>query len=240
MSGRATGWVLKEFPITCVADRNRKLMLLGVADSANPEGEHARPGVQALMDEWAFDRATVHRHLAWLVKEGWLEETDKGVGRGNWTEYRLPKMVAACNQKRSQAATVTPDKGSQPDRESVAIPGSLSSSKTEEKDVVLQPSLDGATQPTQPAKPIERRVAEKVFERKTPKPAGKHAFVATMKIATALLAAGWHPQQIEDAMVAASTISIGAVEIELNRRRGQQSTRSVDDARDAPGGRIKL
>lgn len=240
MSGRATGWHIKHFPISTPADRNRKLVLLSVADQCNVDGTYSRPGVAALMAAWKFDRATVHRHLAWLIENGWLEEIEKGVGRGNATSYSMPKMVAACNGEVSQPATPPAEKVSQPPAGSVAIPPAARTTPRKRATEEMQPSLDGCAQPAQPAKPIERRVAEKVFERKTPKPAGKHAFVSTMKIATALLAAGWHPQQIEDAMVAASTISIGAVEIELNRRRDQTSTRSVDDARDAPGGRIKL
>lgn len=240
MSGKATGFVIEHFPITCQADRTRKLVLICVADAANQYGEHSEPGIPWICAKWGFDESTVKRHLAALVESGWLEVTKPGVGRGNKTEYRLPGMSAESavsppvkgRRKQEKTAQDSDEKGA-------GSPELTTYSLTEVNGSDTQPSLDGVAA-AQPAKPIERRIAERVFERKSPRPAGKHAFPSTMKIAVALLAAGWHPQQIEDAMVAASTISIGAVEIELNRRRDQQPTRSVDDARDAPGGRIKL
>lgn len=93
-------------------------------------------------------------------------------------------------------------------------------------------ALDGLAAPPGEKK-LEQRIAERVFERKRPKPAGKHKFVSTRTIARALLDAGWKAQQIEDAMVAASTISIGACEIELNRKRGTngEATQTMIDRR---------
>lgn len=214
MSGKATGWALKHFPITTPADRNRKLVLVGVADQANADGTYARPGLASLMAEWKFDKATVIRHLNWLTDNGWLEVIEKGLGRGHATSYSLPKMVAHYAEKGSQAATVPEPERSQPDPGKVAIGDPALSLSTEE-------NYEGP--PTPAPKPLERRIVERVWERKNPKPATP--FVAVVKIARKLLDAGWEPQRIEDAMVAVPTISIGWLEGNLNgngsRQRGQ-------------------
>lgn len=92
MSGKATGWVLKNFPVLRSEDRTRKLILLSVADAANQYGEHARPGLRVVCSEWGFGKTTVIRHLNALVAEGWLAVTEQGQGRGHVTVYRIPGM----------------------------------------------------------------------------------------------------------------------------------------------------
>lgn len=162
MSGRATGWVLRFFPITTAADRNRKLVLLGVADAANQYGRGARPGIQAIMAEWSFDKATVIRHLNWLKENGWLTETHKGRGRGDASIFDLTKMVADCDPsddlKTSQSATDNSQERSQSGPGKVAIGQGLTTSPTVENNgsnsspVALLPPGDGET----PATPEER------------------------------------------------------------------------------------
>lgn len=242
VSGRATGWVLRHFPITTPADRNRKLVLIGVADAANQYGKGARPGLAVLGAEWSFDRSTVIRHLNWLKEHGWLEETHKGNGRGDASIFDLPKMVADCDpsesEEESQTATLPPAKRSQSRARKVAKSVSPTSSSTVENNGKETPELE--LESTPPPKPIEKRIAERVWERKNPKPATK--FIAVVKIARTLLDAGWKPQQIEDAMVSVRTISVAWVEGELNKshERPGAASRTVDEDRDSPGGRIAL
>jgi len=84
-------------------------------------------------------------------------------------------------------------------------------------------------------------LARRVFAEKRPKPAGKRAFHATQSVATALLDAGWHCDDVFAALIAVPTITTGWCESWLNQHRKQRAVAAVDDAerRAAPGGIVQ-
>lgn len=134
MSGKATGWVLKHYPVTQSSDRTRKLVLLSVADAANQYGTYARPGLAVVCQEWAFDKTTVIRHLNALVEDGWLEVIEAGRGRGHATVYALPRMVAE-NDLSDEKGGAIEEERLQDSPEKVAGTQLLTSLSTVEKTV---------------------------------------------------------------------------------------------------------
>lgn len=192
-----------------------------LAVHANGDGT-AWPHQETLAVKLGVSEPTIRREIKTLVAAGLLEIcarlNEKGRKIGNEYVVILP------------TGTITHDRsGYDPDR-SPMIGDELRPERSpmigttdhpraprgRERLLVNSPNeqSSGSDEP----KPLEHRIAERVFERKTPRPAGRHAFPSTRQIARSLLDAGWPPQQIENAMVAASTISIGACEIELNRK----------------------
>jgi hypothetical protein len=117
MSGICTGWVLKHGP----RDPRMRLVLIAIADAANRDGEHAHPGMAAVMDAAVSSERTVQRHLAKLIDEGWLEIEEDGGGRGKHTVYRVvmeretPSKADAVwrglNEKPRQNERETPSNG---------------------------------------------------------------------------------------------------------------------------------
>lgn len=99
MSVQATSWVLREGPRLDDVDRKGKpyrsrargyrAILLTIADAANRDGEHAHPGNAAIVEGSLYGKAQALAIIGDLVKEGWLEVTEKGNGRGNATVYRV-------------------------------------------------------------------------------------------------------------------------------------------------------
>jgi len=66
-----------------------RAVLITIADAANRDGEHARPGVAAMVEGALYGKSHVSRVLRRLVEDGWLEVTEQGNGRGNATTYRV-------------------------------------------------------------------------------------------------------------------------------------------------------
>lgn len=89
MSGQATGWVLRHGP----RDRALRLVLVAIADAANRDGEHAHPGMDAIVDASLYSPGHVRRAIARLVDEGWLEVTEHAAP-GRATEYAIPGVRA--------------------------------------------------------------------------------------------------------------------------------------------------
>lgn len=77
MSGQCTGWVLRHGP----KDRAMRAVLVTIADAANRDGEHAHPGIAAMVDGSCYSRATVFRALDRLKEEGWVSVEAEGQGR---------------------------------------------------------------------------------------------------------------------------------------------------------------
>lgn len=71
-----------------------RLVLLTVADAANRDGEHAHPGLAAIVEGSLYGRAHVLATLARLLDEGWLVVEEEGGGRGRATVYRIPGVLA--------------------------------------------------------------------------------------------------------------------------------------------------
>lgn len=97
MSGQATGWVLRHGP----QNHAMRAVLLVIADSSNRDGEHAHPGLEALVEGSLYSRATVFRILSRLREEGWVE-VEKGHAPGRSTVFRIPGVTGI---ERSQDAT---------------------------------------------------------------------------------------------------------------------------------------
>lgn len=245
MSARATSWVQEHFPIVTSADRNRKIVLLCVAECCNSRGEYGHPGIEPIVSQWAFDRTTVMRHLKWLVTNGWLTVVEQGNGRGNATVFDITKMIAErvahCDPLQNRKGRNPRRKGSQPDDETVAIAGALttpSSGNTHElhseHDNVLALEVVDSLRPS--TAQLARAITQRVFETKRPKPATP--FPGVLKIAKRLLEAGWAEGEIEAAMHRARTISTGWVEAELSKSKPR--SRAVDTDRSSPEGRITI
>ncbi len=66
-----------------------RAVLITIADAANRDGEHSRPGVAAMVEGSLYGKSHVSAVLRRLVEDGWLEVTEQGNGRGNATTYRV-------------------------------------------------------------------------------------------------------------------------------------------------------
>lgn len=97
MSGQATGWVLRYGP----RDKAMRAVLVVIADAANRDGEHSRPGLQALMDGSLYGRATVIATVRRLIDEGWLE-VEESPRRGRPTMFRIPAISGPESRPQSE------------------------------------------------------------------------------------------------------------------------------------------
>lgn len=256
MSGRATGWVLRNGPHPEHVDpegkrygqraRGLRMVLLAVADAANSDGEHAYPGVDNVARASLYSRRQAITLLAELVAHGWLEVESEGGGRGHATTYRMPFQVPV---ERAATAPIPPPERVQPPRLNGAA---RTPERVQSAPETVQPGLhpNGSTNgelPTErPPASAGAAVVHQVYAAK--KAAGQPApavpFPGLVKIADQLLAVGHPEPEVVAAMVAVPTISTRWVEAELVRRRGgtpgQQQGRPVDTDRDAPSGRLEL
>lgn len=241
--------MLRNFPVTCSADRTRKLILGEVADAANQVGECAAPGIDTICADWAFDKATVHRHLRALVDDGWIEVTRKGGrGPGSFTEYRIVGMATKGSQdavlEGSQDASLPEAQGSQDSP--IRVAGSDSSHYLnglpgiEEPDAHA-PARSSKTKKARTPRPNEERaraLTDRVWKAKTPPPV--QPFIAIAKIAERFLDCGHAEVDVERAMCHVPTISFSWVEAEIAKSKKQSPSRVVDDDRDTPSGEVKL
>lgn len=69
MSGRCTGWVLKNGP----RDRAMRSVLIVIADAANSDGEHSHPGLSNIIEGSLYARAHVLATLKKLEEAKWIE-----------------------------------------------------------------------------------------------------------------------------------------------------------------------
>lgn len=94
--------------------RGMRAVLIGVADAANADGEHAHPGLANLAAFSLYSRRQVQTTLALLVAEGWLSIVEQGGGKGKATEFALPLMAETVQSLHSFAdrnGAVSPAKG---------------------------------------------------------------------------------------------------------------------------------
>lgn len=82
MSVEAFAWALS-VPI----GGNQKIMLLGLANHAHPDGTESYPGLDTLAKYGFCDRSTARRNVRKLEELGWIRED--GVGPQGQTKYRL-------------------------------------------------------------------------------------------------------------------------------------------------------
>ena len=83
MSIEAMTWALR-VPI----GGNAKVILLGMANHAHPDGTESYPALDTLAEYAACDRSTARRNARRLVADGWAIED--GLGPKGQTKYRLP------------------------------------------------------------------------------------------------------------------------------------------------------
>lgn len=217
MSGKATGWVLKNYPITKPADRNRKLTFIGIADSANQFGQHACPGLEVLCEEWAFDPQTVKRHIRELVAAGWLV-VDQPATKGRWAVYSIPGMLL----QRATESETTPDEilfQSPPDSVTkLSDSGSAHLYPLDGRDdgrdrgasAPQAPEFDGMPKKpksrvlTDPIVAAADAITKGIFERRERKPIA--SFLNVRGLAEAALRANWSQREIEDVMMHPQTV----------------------------------
>lgn len=82
MSIEAIHWALR-VPI----GGNQKVVLLGLANHAHPDGGEAYPTLDTLASYAACDRSTARRNVRKLAADGWISED--GVGPRGQTKWRL-------------------------------------------------------------------------------------------------------------------------------------------------------
>lgn len=83
MSIEAVTWALN-VPV----GGNAKVILLGLANHAHPDGTEAFPALDTLAGYAHCDRSTARRNVRKLVEDGWAIED--GLGPRGQTKYRLP------------------------------------------------------------------------------------------------------------------------------------------------------
>ena len=66
-----------------------RAVLVTIADAANADGEHAHPGMAAMVSGSLYSQRMVQTAVSKLVAERWLEIEDEGGGRGRATVYRV-------------------------------------------------------------------------------------------------------------------------------------------------------
>lgn len=234
MSGQATGWVLRNGPspgdgISAPTARRWRAVLHTIADAANRDGEHAHPGLQAMIEGSLYSRAQVLKTVRELEEAGWIE-TVEPAAPGRATTFRLPPMAPA-NGSRSE--TRPKRNGSQNHADGSHL--GRSAPITANNGVTNGPS-DAEASGTDDDPPTA--IVRAAWDRLDPKPATP--WPGMVKIARKLLAAGWSAKAIEDAFVEAPTVSTGAVEMVLRKRRGRRprQERNIDRDRSARSGRV--
>lgn len=95
-----------------------RAVLITIADAANANGEHAHPGIDAMVNGSSYSRASVFTALGKLADEGWIEVAEAGGGRGKATVYRVV-MDRETVQPSDPSVSETVQKGSSPAHETV-------------------------------------------------------------------------------------------------------------------------
>jgi hypothetical protein len=157
MSGQTTGWVLRNGP----SDRAMHAVLITIADAANRDGEHAHPGINAMVEGSKYGRRTVFNALRRLADEGWIEVTDQGGGRGLATVYRV------CTER------VQPLHGSPEETVQSATPKRCNPEPETVQSTTTAPYLSAVDLPTeelQPAEPARDDVVQPTLTGRVPGP----------------------------------------------------------------------
>ena len=252
MSAEASGWVWRRSPYKGVAFA----IHLAIADSVNDQNDYELWMRQAVIATKARTRrATVNETLAKLIADGYLELVAEGTGGANRYRFLMPPtapVVYDSRPKRQPAAANAPeqlplggvrsaDTGCTPSEQGGVRPANrgVRPANTELKQT--QGGTQGEPKPRGDAgASLSLELVRRVWDRCSPKPATP--FIGAVKIAERLLAAGWSAEAVENAMVAAPTISTGAVELVLNRQPKQQrrgAAAPVASRRDGPQGRVQ-
>lgn len=224
-----------------------RLVLLALADVAHDTGEVSayRRSHRVLASKANVAERSVVRAIGELVELGELVVVERGDGR-HQSSYQIvvpdDRGVTDCHPSAggSRGDNLTP----QP-RQSVT-PGV--SDCHPRGDTVVTPiitslSIPDVSPPAPSARaradkpkpsPEARAVARAVWDGRTPKPATP--FVAFPPIVDRLRNAGWSDAAITAAAIAAPTLSVKAIEVQLARGKGRAPT--IDTARDSPSGMV--
>lgn len=257
MSAEAVGWVFRHSPLKGAGFA----VHLAIADSVNDQHGNELWMRQAVLATKArTTRGTVGRTLAAMV-EGTtahpplLELIRETNGKANLYRFLYPDIEVAYETRGSVGVRAERAGGVSGARthlraeraptcaQSAHITQERSQAGSQEDPSATPAALPlaGIDPPEPAAGSIARALVSRVWDRSNPKPATP--FIAAVKIAERLLAAGWTEPQVEDAMVTAPTISTGAVELALARAlpaRGVPRGAPVTTRRDGPEGRVKL
>lgn len=85
MSGKCTGWILEHGPKV----RAQRSVLITIGDAANINGNHAHPGLKAMVEGSLYSRSQVNRIVSELIEERWIEVEAWSRGPGHSTTYRV-------------------------------------------------------------------------------------------------------------------------------------------------------
>lgn len=218
-----------------------RLVLLALADEASDEGEVTayRRSLSHLSRKCACSTDSVRRAVANLVALGEVTVLKRGDGRSP-TDYQI-NVGALASAVDEGGAGATPGVAPMPPQGSRPRVPRGSTAATPITPLFPVPpggppagAADGDTGPEPPA----RYVARQVWEHKKPRPATK--FVAVMKVAEALLEAGHQVDDVVAAMIAAPTITVAAVELQLSRRKPPAGGGRVDADRGGVSGLVDV
>ena len=209
-----------------------RLVLLALADVAHDTGEVSayRRSHRVLAAKANVAERSVVRAIAELVELGELVVVERGDGRRQ-SDYQIvvpaDRGVTDCHPS---------DGGSRGDRLSpqgcqVVTPIITSLSIPDVS--TPPPAARGRADRPKPS-PEARAVARAVWDGRSPKPATP--FVAFPPIVDRLREAGWSDDAITGAAIAAPTLSIKAIEVQL--ARGKARGPKIDTARDVPSGMV--
>lgn len=241
MSVQALGWVFDHERTTSGTDR---LVLLALANHASREqvegAWEAWPGIDLLAREAGIRRRqTVKDALGRLVASGVVSVVVQGAPDGRVRADRRTNLyrihpehggTVAVLPSGGHGGTPCAPHGGTP---AVTTGARLPCPEPNEEPTTTEPGAAAAAAPD-----AATVLVAEVWERADPKPATP--YVAVVKIARKLVAAGWQPDQVRDAMLAVPTISTGWVEAELRKRHRKPPGQQVQTDRARPGGRLAL
>jgi hypothetical protein len=212
-----------------------RLVLLALADEAASDGTVTayKRSQRHLARKTRADRRTVQRALQTLVKLGELEVLEAGDGRDQ-ADYRilLPTLGEGRQSTAPGAAGSGPTGGNTPPPSSPSNPGPPANHQplaAADADGGQLPGIDGPP-PADPTAALARALVRRVYDARTPRPAGK--FVGLAKIAERLLAAGHSVEAVEAAYMATPAFTTAALEFQLNGgRTNGNGSKHTDDGR---------
>lgn len=195
-----------------------------------------------LADDIGMSRAQVQRARTALVKRGLLASKSAKIDGQKVTLLR-PTIPANAGSRVSEQ--------SNPDRAYPRDSGSREVARSRARGVPLLESReplapigaggkvrnlfgnDPAETPEDPNVAMARRLADAVFKNKRPKPAGRNAYMGVRAVALALLEVDHPPRVIYDAMLAAGTITMRSMEVQIARDRPPSRGESRVEEREA-------
>jgi hypothetical protein len=142
MSGQATGWVLKHGP----RDRAMRAVLVTIADAANAAGEHAHPGMEAMVEGSLYSRRSINAIIPKLIEGKWIRVEEVGGGRGKATVF----TVLMDRENRQPLPVLERET-----RQKQGNPPVVEERETRQNTDIAPLLLNGLKDPTQPRKPFE-------------------------------------------------------------------------------------